>query len=172
MDDETDVINYHQQFNTKGKFLLDSGRVTQGEYNAIFWRGFHHEDWHALCKHLIAKQPDRPQGQAFNIQDVLNIARAVFLGDNDFYSQEPPPWRNNIDHAQEQRMEHGSRNMQEADCDGRASRHRCSHEPLSFEGQELDDKEALYSDQEQQSTWGHQHLSSHVETRMVRFKDD
>jgi len=81
----------------KGKILLDSSRVTQGEYNTIFWRGFHRNDRQALCKHLIAKQPNRPMGQAFDIQDVLNIARAVFLGDDDFISQEPPPQRDNID---------------------------------------------------------------------------
>jgi len=155
MDDETDVINYHQQFNTKGKFLLDSCSITQGKYNAIFWHSFHSKDWHALREHLIAKQPDRLQGWAFDIQDVLNIARAVFLGDDDFYSQEPPPWRNNINCVQEQRMEHGLHNTWEADHNRCASRHRCSHEPLSFEGQELDDEEALYSDQEQQSTQGH-----------------
>jgi len=78
MDDKADIINYYRQFNTKGKFLLNSGRVTQGEFNAIFWHGFHREDWHALHERLITKQPNRPQGWAFDIQDVLNIARAVF----------------------------------------------------------------------------------------------
>jgi len=172
IDDETDVINYHRQFNTKGKFLLDSGRVTQGEYNTIFWRGFHREDRHALHERLIAKQPDRPQGRAFDIQDVLNIARAVFLGDDDFYSQELPPQRNDIDCAQEQRMERGLHNTREADHDGRTSRRGRSREPLSFEGQESDDEEALYSDQEQQSTWGHRHSSPCIETRTVCFKDN
>jgi len=69
-------------------------------------------------------------------------------------------------------MEHSLHNMQEADCDRRASRCGRSCKPLSFEGQESDDEEALYSDQEQQSTWGHRHSSLHIETRMVCFKDD
>jgi len=171
MDDEADVINYHRQFNTKGKFLLDSGRVTQGEFNAIFWRGFHREDRHALCERLIAKQPDRPQGRAFDIQDVLNIARAVFLGDNDFYSQEPPPQRDDIDRVREQRTERGTHNSREADRDGRAPRRVRTHEPPSFEGQESEDEEAPYSDQEQQASRGHRHSSARIDTRTVRFKD-
>ena len=149
MDDKSDVINYHQQFNTKGKFLLDSSRVTQGEYNAIFWRGFHRKDQHALRECLIAKQPDRPQGRAFDIQDVLNIARAVFLGDNDFYSQEPPPQRDDIDRMQEQRMERSMCNTREADHDERAPRCVRTREPPSFESQESEDEEAPYSNQEQ-----------------------
>ena len=97
MDDKTDVINYHRKFNTLGKPLLDSGRITTGEYNAIFWRGFHPEDRQALHERLIAKQPDKLKGQAFSIKDVLKIARAVFLGDDDFLSQEPSPQRNGSD---------------------------------------------------------------------------
>jgi len=93
MDNKTNIINYHRQFNTNGKVLLDSGRVTQGEYNAIFWCGFHCDDHQALRERLITKQPDRLKGQAFDIKDVLKVARAVFLGDDDFLSQEPPPCR-------------------------------------------------------------------------------
>ena len=99
MDDETDVINYHRKFNTLGKPLLDSGRITTGEYNTIFWCRFHPEDRQALHERLIAKQPDKLKGQAFSIKDVLKIARAVFLGDDDFLLQEPSPQQNGSDHA-------------------------------------------------------------------------
>jgi hypothetical protein len=44
MGDETDVINYQRQFNTQSKVLLNSGRMTEREHNAIFWRGFHPDD--------------------------------------------------------------------------------------------------------------------------------
>jgi hypothetical protein len=37
MGDETDVINYQRQFNAQSKVLLNSGRMTERERNAIFW---------------------------------------------------------------------------------------------------------------------------------------
>ena len=91
MSDETDVINYQRKFNSLSKTLLELGRITKGEYNAIFWRGFHLEDQQELHERLIAKHPDKPKGQAFSIKEVLKIARAVFSGDDDFLYQEPPP---------------------------------------------------------------------------------
>jgi len=48
MNDETDVIHYHRQFNNLAKILVDSGRITKGKRNAIFWRGFHPDDQQAL----------------------------------------------------------------------------------------------------------------------------
>jgi len=101
MSDETDVINYQRKFNSLSKTLLESGRITKGEYNAIFWCGFHPEDRQELHKHLIAKHLDKPKGQAFSIKEVLKIARAVFSGDDDFLYQEPPPRRNESDRARE-----------------------------------------------------------------------
>jgi len=91
MSDKTDVINYQRKFNSLSKTLLKSGRITKGEYNAIFWHRFHPEDQQELHKCLIAKHPDKPKGQAFSIKEVLKIARAVFSGDDNFLYQEPPP---------------------------------------------------------------------------------
>jgi len=99
MGDETNVINYQHKFNSLGKTLLDLGHITKGEYNTIFWHGFHLEDQQELHKRLIAKHLDKPKGQAFSIKEVLKIARAVFSGDNDFLYQEPSPQRNESDHA-------------------------------------------------------------------------
>ena len=99
MEEETDVINYHRDFNTLSKPLLEAGRITVGERNAIFWRGFHPDDRQALQGRLIAKQPDRPKGQAFDLQDVLQTARAIFSGDDDFSFQEPFPRQNETDRA-------------------------------------------------------------------------
>ena len=91
MGDETDVINYQRKFNLLGKTLLDSGCITKGEYNAIFWCGFHLEDRQELHERLIAKHLDKPKGQAFSIKEVLKITRAIFSGDNDFLYQELSP---------------------------------------------------------------------------------
>jgi len=99
MGDETDVINYQRQFNNQSKVLLGTGRITIGERNAIFWHGFHPEDQRALREHLIAMHPNMPQGQAFDLKDVFNIARAIFSGDDDFLLQEPSP------HTDRTRME-------------------------------------------------------------------
>lgn len=68
-------------------------------------------------------------------------------------------------------MERGNRNTREADRDRRAPRRARTREPQSFEDQESDNEEAPYSDQEQQSTRGHQHSSPRIETRTVRFKN-
>jgi len=99
MGDETDVINYQRQFNNQSKVLLGTGRITVGEHNAIFWRGFHPEDQRALRERLIAMHPNMPQGQAFDLKDIFNIARAIFSGDDDFLLQEPSP------HTDRTRME-------------------------------------------------------------------
>ena len=90
MGDETDIINYQQQFNAQSKVLLNTGRMTEREHNAIFWRGFHPDDQQALRKRLITMHPSKPTSEAFNLKDVFNIARAIFSGNNDFLLQEPP----------------------------------------------------------------------------------
>jgi len=99
MEEETNMINYHREFNTLSKPLLEAGRITTSECNAFFWRGFHPEDHQALRECLIAKQPDRPKGQAFDLQDVLDMAIAIFSGDDDLLFQEPPPRRHEADCA-------------------------------------------------------------------------
>ena len=91
MGDKTDIINYQCQFNAQSKVLLSTGRITVGERNAIFWRGFHPDDQQALRERLIAMHPNKPQGQAFNLKDIFDIARAIFSGDDDFLLQEPSP---------------------------------------------------------------------------------
>jgi hypothetical protein len=91
MADEQAVLKYYQAFNKLSKPLLDSSRITQGKHDATFWCSFHPEDCKALHEHLIAKQPDKPRGQAFDYKDILKITRAIFSGDNDFLLQEPPP---------------------------------------------------------------------------------
>ena len=91
MKDEADVIDYHCNFNSLSKLLLDEGRITTGKHNTIFWRGFHPNNRQELYERLIAKKLDQPKGQAFDLQDVLHIARQIFSGDNDFLLQELPP---------------------------------------------------------------------------------
>ena len=90
MGDKTDIINYQRQFNAQSKVLLNTGRMTERERNAIFWRGFHPDDQQALCKCLIAMHPSKPTGEAFDLKDVFNIVWAIFSGNDDFLLQEPP----------------------------------------------------------------------------------
>jgi hypothetical protein len=99
MEEEADIINYYHNFNTLSKPLLKARQMTEGKCNAIFWCGFHPDDQFALQGCLIAKQPDRPRGQVFDIQDVLQTARAIFSGDDYYFFQEPPSQRHETDRA-------------------------------------------------------------------------
>jgi hypothetical protein len=90
MGDETDIINCQRQFNVQSKVLLNLGRMTEREHNAIFWQGFHPNVQQALHKHLITMHPSKPTGEAFDLKDIFNIAWAIFLGDDDFLLQEAP----------------------------------------------------------------------------------
>ena len=91
MEDETDIINYQHKFNAQSKSLLSMGRIMVGKCNAIFWCSFHPDDQQALRKRLIAMHPNKLQGQAFNLKDIFDIARAIFSGNNNFLLQEPLP---------------------------------------------------------------------------------
>ena len=171
MEEEADVINYHRDFNTLSKPLLEAGRITKGERNAIFWHSFHPDDRRALRERLIAKQPDKPNREAYDLQDVLQTAMAIFSGDDDFYFQEPPPRRNETDRARERRTDYASRSSRGSTRDGRATRRdRYRHSP-AFEDQESDDQEAPEQDKHEPTNRGHRHSSPRVETRTVRFQD-
>jgi len=117
MNDETDVINYQCQFNNLAKVLVKSGRVTKRERNTTFWHGFHPNDQKVLHKCLIAKHPDQPRGQVFDLKDVLTTARAIFSGDDDFLLQKLPFQHSESARAREQRMECSLHNQRESDHD-------------------------------------------------------
>ena len=170
MEEETDIINYQRDFNTLSKPLLEAGRITAGERNAFFWHGFHSDDQKALRERLIAKQPDRPKGQAFDFQDVLDTAIAIFSGDDDLLFQEPPPQRYETDRARERRTGHTAQSSR-LSRDGRAARRERYREPSPFKDQESDDQEALGPENYDYPNWGHRHSLPRVETRSVRFKD-
>ena len=167
MEEETDMINYHCNFNMLSKPLLEAGQITAGECNAFFWHGFHPEDHQALCECLITKQPNRPKGQAFDLQDVLDTAIAIFSGDNDLLFQEPPPQRHKTNHIQEQRTGHSAQNSWGMSHNGCATRCKWYCETSPFKDQELDDQEALSPDDYKYPNRGHQHLSSCIKTRSV-----
>jgi hypothetical protein len=109
MADEKDVINYHRKFNNQAKILIDSKCITKSDCNAIFWHGFHPDDQQALRECLIAKQPDKLRGQAFELKDVLKIAMAIFLGDDDFLLPEPIPRCSDNGHVHEHQTERSTR---------------------------------------------------------------
>jgi len=142
MEEETDMINYHCEFNTLSKPLLEAGQITTGECNTFFWCSFHPKDHQALRECLIAKQPDRPKGQAFDLQDVLDMAIAIFSGDNDLLFQEPPPQRHKADCAGERRTGHTAQGSQGMSRNGRTARREWYCKPSPFEDQESDNQEA------------------------------
>ena len=171
MEEEADVINYHRDFNTLSKPLLDAGWITVGERNAIFWHGFHPDDRQALQGRLIAKQPDRPKGQAFDLQDVLQTARAIFSGDDDFFFQEPSLRRSGSDRTRGRRSEPSPRSSQGTYRDEHATRHDRYRESSTIDEPDSDDQEALTQDDYDYPSRGRQ-SSPRVETRTVRFKDN
>jgi hypothetical protein len=158
MADKQVVLKYYWAFNKLSKPLLNSGRITQGKCNATFWCSFHPEDCKVLHKCLIAKQLDKPRGQAFDYKDILKITRAIFSGDNNFLLQELPPQQYNSDHAREWRMEHNGRD--------------CMCGPLSFEGQEPGDEEAPLEEEDKYEPpqWGHRYSSPCIEVQTVQFQ--
>ena len=170
MDDETDIIHYYRKFHTLAKTLIDSGRITKHEYNVTFWHGFHPEDQKFLLVHLIAKHLNQPRGQAFDYKDILDTARAVFSGDNDFLLQEPPSRHYQSDCVRDQRMERSSRDQREYNHNKRAYRRGHAHNPPPSDCQVSDDEEALSSDEEPCPSQGRRHLP-HVEMKIVRFQD-
>jgi hypothetical protein len=90
IEDEEGMLQYYWEFNRLSKPLVNARRITEGEWNAAFWRRFHPNDRIVLRECLITKYPNNPKGQAFDYKDVLKMAWVIFTGDNNFL-QEPPP---------------------------------------------------------------------------------
>jgi len=167
MNDKTDIINYQRQFNNLTKVLVKSSRVTERERNTTFWHGFHPDNQKVLHECLIAKHPDQPRGQVFDLKDVLTTTRAVFLGNDDFLLQEPPFQHSESAHTQERRTERSSRDQQESDHDECTPRCECTCDTSSFDCQVSEDEDTPPSDQEECPSQSHRHPSPRVETRMV-----
>ena len=70
-------------------------------------------------------------------------------------------------------MEHYECDPQVTDHNEHTPRHSHTHEPPTFEGQQLGDEEAPSQNKAnyEHSNWGHQHSSPHIETKTVCFKD-
>ena len=57
-----------------------------------FWSGFHPKDRSGLAPYLFAKSPDLPAGTAYDYEDVLKVARAVFSRSSFFPFQHRDQW--------------------------------------------------------------------------------
>lgn len=53
MRDEEDVQNYYREFLVLSKSLVDAHRLTTGERNKAFWRGFHKKDCQKMRARLV-----------------------------------------------------------------------------------------------------------------------
>jgi hypothetical protein len=96
MEDEEDVIEYYQRFHTLSKPLLKSQRLTTGQRNEAFWRGFHSMDRAEMYDRLRAELPHQPAGVCFDYLDVYRVARMIF-SDYDLYERPHSP--STIDHT-------------------------------------------------------------------------
>ena len=92
MNDEGDVLQYYRHFLVLSKPLLDSHRLTTGERDKAFWRGFHSRDRAEMYSRLIAKHPDQPAGVYFDYLDVYRVARATFSGNHLLDFEPGDPW--------------------------------------------------------------------------------
>ncbi|KAH9960603.1 hypothetical protein BC827DRAFT_1268006 [Russula dissimulans] len=88
MYEEEDVLRYHRQFLLLSKPLYNNRSITPQQCNALFWRGFHPNDRAAMLSCLIAKHPEQPCRQAFDLKEVLKIALAIFTGDEPLMAEE------------------------------------------------------------------------------------
>ena len=92
MSNEEDVLQYYRHFLVLSKPLLDSHRLTSGERDRSFWRGFHSRDRAEMYARLIAKHPDQPAGVHFDYLDVYRVARATFSGNHLLDLELDDPW--------------------------------------------------------------------------------
>ncbi len=90
--DKKDVLHYYQQFLVLSKPLLDSHQLTNGEWNKLFWCGFHSRDCTKMYARLIAKNPDQPASVYFEYLNVYRVARVTFSGNHLLELELDKPW--------------------------------------------------------------------------------
>ncbi|KAI9437811.1 hypothetical protein BJY52DRAFT_1196292 [Lactarius psammicola] len=79
--DEGDVLKYYQNFLTIALPLLEDDKLTDDDFNAEFFKGFHLDDQDTLADQVFNINPRHPANRPFDIQDVLSAARQYFACD-------------------------------------------------------------------------------------------
>ncbi len=72
--DESDVLKYYWNFLTIALPLLEDNKLTDNDFNAEFFKGFHLDGQDILADQVFNMIPRHPTNQPFDIQDVLSAA--------------------------------------------------------------------------------------------------
>ncbi|KAH9012416.1 hypothetical protein EDB83DRAFT_2578643, partial [Lactarius deliciosus] len=79
--DESDVLKYYRNFLTIAAPLLRDNKLTDDDFHAEFFKGFHADDQDILADQVFNVNPHHPANQPFDAQDVLSAARRYFASD-------------------------------------------------------------------------------------------
>src|SRR6266702_774314 len=79
--DEGDVLSYYRNFLTIAIPLLEDRKLTDDDFNAEFFKGFHLDDQDTLTDQVFNINPRHPVNRPFDVQDVLSAARQYFASD-------------------------------------------------------------------------------------------
>jgi len=79
--DESDVLKYYWNFLTIALPLLEDNKLTDNDFNAEFFKGFHLDGQDILADQVFNMIPRHPANQPFDIQDVLSAACQYFASD-------------------------------------------------------------------------------------------
>jgi len=77
--DENDVITYYRDFHEISNHLT-AAQLSDEEWNAEFFMGFHPDDREILSNRLYSLKPNHPLRQPHDLKDVYQVARSYFSG--------------------------------------------------------------------------------------------
>ncbi|KAF8266264.1 hypothetical protein EI94DRAFT_1803351 [Lactarius quietus] len=72
--DECDILKYYCNFLMIALPLVEEKKLTQDDFHAEFFRGFHADNHNTLAREVFIMHPHQPRNRPFDIQDVLTAA--------------------------------------------------------------------------------------------------
>ena len=79
--DENDIMKYYRGFLVIALPLLKDGKITNYDFNAEFFKGFHADDQDMLADQVFKINPLYSANEPFEVQDVVSAARRYFAND-------------------------------------------------------------------------------------------
>jgi hypothetical protein len=80
--DENDVMTYYWNFLTIAQPLLKANKLTNHDFNAEFFKGFHADDQDILANQVFFNiNPRHPPHEPFEVEDVVSAACRYFASD-------------------------------------------------------------------------------------------
>ena len=78
IEDEDDVSQYFEHFQTLSKPLIYFGFIFRSECNQLFWQGFYPNDRARLLPYLVGRCSTQQPGVEFNFQELFDRVHAIF----------------------------------------------------------------------------------------------